>query len=92
MGFRTDLPITLDLIVVSAIVHNIAVKRNDPLIMDGVPDLRDPPENPERRAEQEALDEVQAEARHTNRIRRANQSIIRARGQAYRERIVQNYF
>jgi hypothetical protein len=92
MGFRTDLPITTDLIVVSAMVHNIAVRRNEPLIMDGLPDLRDLPENPERAVQREALDEVQAEAPHRNGIQRANQNIIRAQGQAYRDRIVENYF
>ena len=92
MGFRTGLPITLDLIVVSAIVHNIATKRGEPLIMDGLPDLGDPPENPGRAVDREAWDDARAEAPYRDRVRRANQNIIRARGQALRERILHHYF
>ena len=92
MGFRTSLPITLDLIVVAAIVHNIATKRGEPLIMDGLPDMRDHPDNPIRAVNREVWDEARAEAPHRNPVRRANQNIIRARGQAFRERILQHYF
>jgi hypothetical protein len=69
------------LIVVAAIAHNIATKRNEPLLLDQPGD--DSNSDPE---DEEDFDSFPDD------VERATQNVIRIRGQAFRDRVVQNYF
>ncbi len=82
-GLRTDIETSCDLIVVSGMVQNIAAKRNEPLIaIHEEEDGDDGNSSDEEDDGQAAADDVTW----------ATQNAIRARGQAFRDRIVQNYF
>jgi hypothetical protein len=82
-GLRTDLETTCDLIVVSGMVQNIAAKRNEPLI---------PIHEEEEGGDGNSSGEEDDGETATDDVSRATQYSVRARGQAFRDRIVQNYF
>jgi hypothetical protein len=74
---------TSNLIVVSAMAHNIATRRNEPLIMDDPTSLSE---------EETSSDDEEREVTVGDDVSQASRNIIRSRGQAHRDRLVQNYF
>jgi hypothetical protein len=80
-GLRTDIETSCDLIVASGMVQNIAAKINEPLI-------------PIHEEDDDGNSSGEEDDGHTGAddVSRATQNAVRARGQAFRDRIVQNYF
>ncbi len=66
-------------------VQNIAAKRNEPLIPIHDDDMEDDDGN----SSSEEADDGQSAA---DDVSRATQNAVRAKGQAYRDRLVENYF
>jgi hypothetical protein len=69
--------------MVSGMVQNIAAKRNEPLIP-----LREEEDDDDGNSSGEEEDGQTA----GDDVHRATQNAVRARGQAFRDRIVTNYF
>ncbi len=63
--------------------HNIATRRNEPLIL----------EEPSNSIEEEnSSDEEERDIAMDDDVPQASRNVIRSRGQALRDRLVQNYF
>ena len=64
--------------------HNIATRRNEPLILDDPSGLNEDNEN--------SSEDEDRESSVGDDVPQVSRNLIRSRGQAYRDRVVQNYF